>query len=304
MKTIKLEKSNIKKFFDEEKLFYGKMISYSKSNYKKKYPFNKIFFNANIFIKENDIFEKIWYGDLDLNFDSIKLKRISQQLNTTLYILSEMSGRFENENTQKIEELNVWNTNEDIIKPLSKKFIKFLKKEQKIKNKYSLKIMKIKNDFEKFKNKKLPIKSIDNQFNLKIKIDYNLFEKEKEILFKKIINLRKNNLKITKNIKTEELYNQHGYFSAYVLDKFLKEKLSLNNINPINIWLSNKTNKKLRKIDLKIEQYLNNSFCKKDFQREVTCNYCIFDFKYLNDKEINDNSLTLDYLYIKGYNYK
>jgi len=191
MKTIKLEKSNIKKFFDEEKLFYGKMISYSKSNYKKKYPFNKIFFNANIFIKENDIFEKIWYGDLDLNFDSIKLKRISQQLNTTLYILSEMSGRFENENTQKIEELNVWNTNEDIIKPLSKKFIKFLKKEQKIKNKYSLKIMKIKNDFEKFKNKKLPIKSIDNQFNLKIKIDYNLFEKEKEILFKKIINLRK-----------------------------------------------------------------------------------------------------------------
>jgi hypothetical protein len=84
----------LKPFYDE-KLPIGRMISMSKSAYSEKYPDHCVLYNANIITAED---KKIWFGDLDLNVDSDKLKRIAYTMNKDLYILSERDCRFENEN--------------------------------------------------------------------------------------------------------------------------------------------------------------------------------------------------------------
>ena len=58
---------------------------------------------------------KVWYGDLNLTEDYLVLREIAQNLNTDLYVLWEMDGRFGEEN-KPIDELidkAVWNTDED-----------------------------------------------------------------------------------------------------------------------------------------------------------------------------------------------
>jgi hypothetical protein len=60
---------------------------------------------------------KVWYGDLNLTEDYVILKSIAESLDTTLYVLWEMDGRF-GEEKKPIDELikkSVWNTDE--IKP-------------------------------------------------------------------------------------------------------------------------------------------------------------------------------------------
>lgn len=73
----------------------GRMISGSKSGYRKRNPDNVVYFNANIFILGEG---KIWWGDLDLTIDTPLLEEISGEIGKKLYVLSEMDGRFENEN--------------------------------------------------------------------------------------------------------------------------------------------------------------------------------------------------------------
>lgn len=81
-------------------LFMGRMISSSKSYYRENHPNNIVYFNANIITKE---YGKIWYGDLDLTLDAPKLNELAKILGTTIYVLSEMDGRFENENKEPEE---------------------------------------------------------------------------------------------------------------------------------------------------------------------------------------------------------
>ncbi len=81
--------------FIKRGLIPGRMISGSKSGYRKRNPDNTVYFNANIFVLGEG---KIWWGDLDLTIDTPLLEEISGEIGKKLYVLSEMDGRFENEN--------------------------------------------------------------------------------------------------------------------------------------------------------------------------------------------------------------
>jgi hypothetical protein len=81
----------------------GKLISYSKSAYCQRNPDNLVVFNSNVCTQS----EKIWFGDLDITLEKEKLIELSKALNETIYVLSEMDGRFENEKSPKIERAKV-----------------------------------------------------------------------------------------------------------------------------------------------------------------------------------------------------
>jgi hypothetical protein len=106
-------KLTIKKIVEELKesgFNLSRMVSGSKSYYHEKNPQNVVLFNANIVDKK---LGKCWWGDIDLTTDALTLTRIAKKLKTTFYVLSEMEGRFGNEN-KPVKELVAkaqWNTN-------------------------------------------------------------------------------------------------------------------------------------------------------------------------------------------------
>ena len=74
---------------------------------------------------------KVWYGDLNLTEDYVILKSIAESLDTTLYVLWEMDGRF-GEEKKPIDELikkSAWNTDED--KPTKDWYLNVKMKEKK-----------------------------------------------------------------------------------------------------------------------------------------------------------------------------
>jgi hypothetical protein len=90
MKTLK----EINEVFYNKGLAPGRLISYSKSSYRKRFPENEVYFNGNIFTKE---LGKVWWGDIDLTVSSDILQEIANEIQMDLFVLSEMDGRFENE---------------------------------------------------------------------------------------------------------------------------------------------------------------------------------------------------------------
>ena len=102
----------IQKHFEAHGFYDARMISGHKWDYTEEHKDDLIIFNANVLMPN---YGKVWYGDLNLTEDYKILKKISESLNTTLYILWEMDGRFGEEN-KPIDELigkAVWNTEED-----------------------------------------------------------------------------------------------------------------------------------------------------------------------------------------------
>jgi len=81
--------------FAKNGLHMARMISGSKSLYRNFYPDNLVIFNANVVIESRG---KVWHGDLDVTLDMEALKAVANELGEPLYILSEMDGRFGNEN--------------------------------------------------------------------------------------------------------------------------------------------------------------------------------------------------------------
>jgi hypothetical protein len=77
----------------------GKMISSSKSAYRRQNPENLVVFNSNICAGN----EKIWWGDIDITLSSEDLASLSATLNSEISVLSEMNGRFENEENPLID---------------------------------------------------------------------------------------------------------------------------------------------------------------------------------------------------------
>lgn len=102
--------NNVLQLLKDRGFYLERLISRSKSFYRELHPKHIVFFNANIIDKK---LGKIWHGDLDLTMDGNKLKSVASELNTTFYILSEMDGRFDNEN-DSIDNFiakSQWNTN-------------------------------------------------------------------------------------------------------------------------------------------------------------------------------------------------
>jgi len=71
----------------------GKMISFSKSGYAKQFSDNLVIFNSNVCTKEG----KIWYGDIDVTLSYDSLSDLARETGKTVYVLTEVDGRFENE---------------------------------------------------------------------------------------------------------------------------------------------------------------------------------------------------------------
>ena len=102
----------IQQHFEAYKFYDGRMIGGSKTGYRNMHPDDLIIFNANVLMPG---YSKVWYGDLNLTEDYLVLKDIAKSLNSTLYVLWEMDGRFGEEN-KPFDELiakAVWDTTED-----------------------------------------------------------------------------------------------------------------------------------------------------------------------------------------------
>ena len=102
----------IQKHFSAFGLEDARMLAGAKWDYTEEHEGDLIVFNANVLMSG---YGKVWYGDLNLTEDYKTLKKISESLNTTLYILWEMDARFGKED-KPIDELigkAVWNTTED-----------------------------------------------------------------------------------------------------------------------------------------------------------------------------------------------
>ena len=102
----------VQQYFDAYSFNDGRMLSGTKWGYQEKHPDDLIVFNANVLMPG---YGKVWFGDLNLTEDYLVLREIAQNLNTDLYILWEMDGRFGEENKPFDELIDkaVWNTNED-----------------------------------------------------------------------------------------------------------------------------------------------------------------------------------------------
>lgn len=77
----------------------GRMIAGSKSTYRRYYPKNLIVFNANVLVGG----KKVWHGDLDITRDEALLVRLAELVQEEVHVLYEMDGRFDNEDSPKIE---------------------------------------------------------------------------------------------------------------------------------------------------------------------------------------------------------
>ena len=107
----------VQKYFDAYEFYDARILAGEKWAYTSEHEDDLIIYNANVLMKD---IGKVWYGDLNLTEDYLVLKDIAKSLNTTLYVLWEMDGRFGKEN-RPIDELiekAVWNTDE--LKPTKK----------------------------------------------------------------------------------------------------------------------------------------------------------------------------------------
>jgi hypothetical protein len=77
----------------------GRMISGSKSGYRRYYPDNLVVFNSYMVVVTKTGASKVWFGDVDITLDREKLKQVAKELDATVFIIYEMDGRFENENS-------------------------------------------------------------------------------------------------------------------------------------------------------------------------------------------------------------
>lgn len=91
-------KEHLYKIAEEHLGMGGKMISFSKSGYVQKNPDNLVVFNSNVCTDEG----KIWFGDLDVTISYNTLSGLSKELGKTVYVLTEMDGRFENEENPRL----------------------------------------------------------------------------------------------------------------------------------------------------------------------------------------------------------
>lgn len=77
----------------------GHLLSMSKSGYRDSHPDNLVVFNGNICVGT----EKVWFGDIDVTLSKDTLFDLSKELNDVVYVLTEMDGRFGNEEEPKIQ---------------------------------------------------------------------------------------------------------------------------------------------------------------------------------------------------------
>ena len=78
--------------------FPGKIIGASKSGYRENFPDHLVVFNSNVFVEKN----KIWFGDIDITLSLESLQELASSIGEKIYVLTEMDGRFGNENNPNL----------------------------------------------------------------------------------------------------------------------------------------------------------------------------------------------------------
>jgi len=79
--------------------FPGKIIGASKSGYRENFPDHLVVFNSNVFMGKT----KLWFGDIDITLSLESLQEIASSIGEKIYVLTEMDGRFGNENNPLLE---------------------------------------------------------------------------------------------------------------------------------------------------------------------------------------------------------
>ena len=118
----------VQKYFDAYEFYDARILAGEKWAYSSEHEDDLIIYNANVLMED---IGKVWYGDLNLTEDYVILKSIAESLDTTLYVLWEMDGRF-GEEKKPIDELikkSAWNTDED--KPTKDWYLSIKMKEKK-----------------------------------------------------------------------------------------------------------------------------------------------------------------------------
>jgi len=126
----------VEKTAEEQLGLRGRMLLGSKSGYRIMFPCNFVVFNANLIVDG----KKVWFGDIDVSRDVIKLKSIARKVGKRVYVLSEMDGRFgENEENPKVENF-MYSTDgeDDVLGKDAKEYFKVYDKNV-IYNKYKYK---------------------------------------------------------------------------------------------------------------------------------------------------------------------
>jgi hypothetical protein len=101
--------NKIKQAFMNANLVNGRAITQGKTFYWEKFPNNVTCFNANVISSKHG---KIWWGDLDLTLDGMKLEQVARELNEDLYVLQHLDAGFEKENLsgEELKKKAIWST--------------------------------------------------------------------------------------------------------------------------------------------------------------------------------------------------
>lgn len=283
------------------RFYKGRMISGSKSYYRNNFPWNKVCFNANIFVNNGNQFEKIWYGDLDITKDGNLLKEIAFNNNVILYVLSEMDGRFGNENTQNVINNKFWDTTENLI-IVDEEYIKLKEKELKAKKRKLAKERKEQERKSILLNNSFEIKEIKEILNCKVLKEIKI---TKKMLDKQFNALIKRNVKYIKTLSIEEakdyikrIHTKRDYFSDIFLDYILMKELKLETKNQIkynNNWTTQFLFDLLKEYDYKFETTIGNKVKKEKLNSYYLCN---IDINLANKEKTNISSYKDGIIYI------
>lgn len=140
----------------------GKILG-SKGAYTHNNPRNIVIFNANVCVET----KKVWHGDIDITKEYKKLIKLQKDLNKTIYILYEMSGRFKNEENPLIHnyafkvENGILYPSESLRPHIKKVFGKWKNKKVKIPKERI--ISRNEEDFEEFEVDYSPLQSFYNK---------------------------------------------------------------------------------------------------------------------------------------------
>jgi hypothetical protein len=323
-----LNQEEVVELFTEKGLYSARMISHSKSYYmdRKEHKYNTIIFNANVFIYLNGKGLKIWFGDLNLSKeDGHILKEISEKMGTTLYVLNEMSGRFENENNAHPKEVAIWNT--ELEAPIvTKKYKKYMDKKVKLENKISRlesKKSKLSLDYSHSLRKIIePEFVFGRKIIKKIAIPYEFINKEATRILEKYNKEKKIFESAIIELGEEEVYDTYdipeyekGLITNEAIDKFLLKELNISegkDLNYSSLWVSYKTAKRLTKIATGYEAMKQIDGDEDEVSKKIS-NYAVYmaiidkrslesSIRIEEGKEHSIKSYDTNYIYIlEGY---
>lgn len=88
----------------------GRMIASSKSSYVHAHPEHVVVFNANVCVEPG---WKVWYGDLDLTVDELRLHELAFLVERKVYVLYERDGRFQGRDENPLIDRALYTANGD-----------------------------------------------------------------------------------------------------------------------------------------------------------------------------------------------